>query len=149
MFVLIGIVVTMVMVFGGFISHGGNMGVIFGALPTEAMVIGGAAVGSFITGNSGSIMKKAGKGMGKSLKGSKWKSEDYNDLLCLLFMLSQLIKTKGVIALEAHIENPEESKILQLLSIDLIFKNASRPFILGIIISIITRSISEYCFLNN
>ncbi len=111
MLVLLGIIVTLGMVFGGFISHGGNMDVIIGALPTEAMVIGGAAIGSFITGNGGSIMKKAGKGLGHALKGPKWKSDDYKDLLCLLFMISKLIKTKGVIALEAHIENPEESKI--------------------------------------
>ena len=111
MLILLGIVVTLGMVFGGFISHGGNMDVIIGALPTEAMVIGGAAIGSFITGNGGAIMKKAGKGMGHAFKGPKWKSDDYKDLLCLLFMISKLIKTKGVIALEAHIENPEESKI--------------------------------------
>ena len=111
MFILIGIVVTLRMVFGGFISHGGNMAVIFGALPTEAIVIGGAAIGSFITDNGGSIMKRAGKGLGKAMKDAKWKADDYKDLLCLLFMLSKLIKTKGVIALEAHIEDPQESKI--------------------------------------
>lgn len=111
MLVIVGIVVTMGLVFGGFISHGGNMAVIIGALPTEAMVIGGAAIGSFITGNGGAVIKKAGKGLGKVVKGSKWKSDDYKDLLCLLFMISKLIKTKGVIALEAHIENPTESKI--------------------------------------
>lgn len=111
MLVIIGIVVTMGLVFGGFISHGGNMGVIIGALPTEAMVIGGSALGSFITANGGSVIKKAGKGLGKVVKGPSWKADDYKDLLCLLYMMAKLIKTKGVIALEAHIENPHESKI--------------------------------------
>lgn len=111
MLVIIGIVLTMGMVFGGFIIHGGSMEVILHALPTEAMVIGGAAIGSFITGNGGAIIKKAGSGLGKVFKGPKWKAADYNDLLCLLFMLSKLIKTKGVIALEAHIEDADESKI--------------------------------------
>lgn len=111
MLVKLGIVVTMGMVFGGFISHGGNMGVIIGALPTEAMVIGGAAIGSFITGNGGAIMKKAGSGLEKDVKGPSWKKDDYKDVLYHLFMISKLIKTKGVIALEAHIENPHESKI--------------------------------------
>ena len=97
MLVILGIVVTMGMVFGGFISHSGNMGVIIGALPTEAMVIGGAAIGSFITGNGGAIMKKAGSGLGKVVKGPAWKKDDYKDVLCLLFMISKLIKTKGVI----------------------------------------------------
>ncbi|MBT6033395.1 MAG: flagellar motor stator protein MotA [Kordiimonadaceae bacterium] len=111
MFILLGIVVTLGMVFGGFISHGGNMAVIIGALPTEAMVIGGAAIGSFITGNGSSIMKKAGKGLGHAIKGPKWKGEDYNDLLTLLYMVCKLVKTKGPMALETHIEDPHESKI--------------------------------------
>lgn len=111
MLIIVGLVLTLGMVFGGYVIHGGSMGVIFAALPTEAMVIGGAALGSFIVGNGGSIMKKAGKGIGHAFKGPKWKADDYKDLLCLLFMISKLIKTKGVIALEAHIENPEESKI--------------------------------------
>lgn len=111
MLIFIGIVVTLVLVFGGFLLSGGNMDPILHALPYEGMMIGGAGLGSFLAGNGGSVVKKAGSGIGKAFKGSKWKTEDYKDLLCLLFMIAKLIKTKGVIALEAHIENPEESKI--------------------------------------
>jgi chemotaxis protein MotA len=111
MLMIVGIVVTLGMVFGGFILAGVNMDVIWHALPIEGMVIGGAAVGSFVVGNGASTLKKAVQGMGKAFKGQKWKAEDYKDLLCLLFMISKLIKTKGVIALEVHIENPHESKI--------------------------------------
>ena len=56
-------------------------------------------------------MKKAGSGLGKVLKRPAWKKDDYKDMLCLLFMFSKLFKNKGVIALEAHIENLHESKI--------------------------------------
>lgn len=111
MLVIGGMLVTMGLVFGGFIWSGGAMGPIFHALPYEGMMIVGAGIGSFMTGNGGRVLKKAGAGFVKSMKGPKWKSEDYSDLLCLLFMLSKLIKTKGVIALEAHIEDPHESKI--------------------------------------
>lgn len=111
MLIIIGIVVTLGMVFGGYIISGGTMGPILHALPLEGMMIGGAGLGSFLTGNGGSILKKAGSGFAKAFKGPKWKAEDYKDVLCLLFMISKLIKTKGVIALEAHIENPAESKI--------------------------------------
>ena len=111
MLIIVGILVTFGMVFGGFLLSGGSMEPIFHALPFEGMMIGGAGLGSFLTGNGGSTLKKAGSGFGKAMKGSKWKAEDYKDLLVLLFMISKLIKTKGVIALEAHIENPHESKI--------------------------------------
>ncbi|MCC3860590.1 flagellar motor stator protein MotA [Pseudemcibacter aquimaris] len=111
MLIIVGILVTLGMVFGGYILAGGAMEPILYALPIEGMMIGGAGLGSFLTGNGGSILKKAGSGLGKAFKGPKWNADDYKDILCLLFMISKLIKTKGVIALEAHIENPQESKI--------------------------------------
>lgn len=113
MLIIVGIIVTLVLVFGGFIISGGNIGVVLHALPIEGMVIGGAALGSFLVSNGGSILKKGLKGFGHAVKGAKWKADDYKDILCLLFLLTKLIKTKGVIALEAHVENPEESKIFQ------------------------------------
>ncbi|NOZ65435.1 MAG: flagellar motor stator protein MotA [Alphaproteobacteria bacterium] len=111
MLVIVGIIFTMVMVFGGYVLAGGKMAPVLKALPLEGMIIGGAAVGSYMVSNGGGIAKKGLKGLGHALKGPKWKSQDYTDLLCLMFLLTKLIKTKGVIALEAHIENPEESKI--------------------------------------
>lgn len=113
MFQIIGIVIIFVMVFGGFILAGGHMSVILKALPFELMMIGGAALGAFLIGNSMTVIKATGGGFGKIFKGPKWKSNDYKDLLCLLFLLTRLMKTKGVIALEAHIETPGESNIFQ------------------------------------
>lgn len=113
MFQIIGIVVIFVMVFGGFILAGGHMSVILAALPFELMMIGGAALGAFLIGNSMTVIKATGGGFGKIFAGPKWKSNDYKDLLCLLFLLTRLMKTKGVIALEAHIETPGESNIFQ------------------------------------
>ncbi|NOZ43130.1 MAG: flagellar motor stator protein MotA [Alphaproteobacteria bacterium] len=113
MLIIVGIIVTIVLVFGGFIMSGGNIGVVLHALPIEGMVIGGAGIGSFMVSNTSNILKKGLKGVGHAVKGSKWKAADYKDLLCLLFLLTKLIKTKGVIALETHVENPEESKIFQ------------------------------------
>ncbi len=111
MLVVVGIVLTMCMVFGGYVLAGGKMAPVLKALPLEGMIIGGAAVGSYLVSNGGGVAKKGMKGLGHAFKGPKWKPQDYMDLLCLMFLLTKLIKTKGVIALEAHIENPEESKI--------------------------------------
>jgi len=49
--------------------------------------------------------------MSKIFGGPKWKSSDYRDLLSLLFLLTKTMKSKGVIALESHIENPHDSTL--------------------------------------
>ncbi|MDB5470857.1 MAG: motA, partial [Caulobacter sp.] len=56
-------------------------------------------------------IKCAMSGMGSVFKGPKWKAGDYRDLLSLLFLLTKTMKSKGVIALESHIEKPGESTI--------------------------------------
>src|SRR5690606_7285782 len=48
-----------------------------------------------------------------AVKGTHWKKEDYRDLLLLLYTLCKLMKTKGMVAVEQHIERPEESEIFR------------------------------------
>src|ERR1700761_8889668 len=111
MFQIIGILVLFGMVFGSYLMSGGNMGVILKELPHELMCIFGAAIGAFLTANSMTTIKATGGGFGKVFAGPKWKTSDYRDLLSLLFLLTKTMKSKGVIALESHIENPHESNI--------------------------------------
>lgn len=111
MFQIIGLVLLFGLVFGSFIISGGNMAVILHALPHEMMAIGGAGVASFLIANSMPVIKGTGGGVAKAFAGPKWKAADYRDLLSLLFLLTKTMKTKGVIALESHIENPKESSI--------------------------------------
>jgi chemotaxis protein MotA len=111
MFQIIGIVLLFALVFGSFIISGGNVGVIVKALPHELMCIGGAGVASFLIANSMPVIKATGGAFGKAFSGPKWKATDYRDLLSLLFLLTKTMKSKGVIALESHIENPMESAI--------------------------------------
>jgi len=111
MFQIIGIVVLFATVFGSFIISGGKMAVILSALPHELMAIGGAGVAAFLISNSMTVIKGAGGGVAKAFAGPKWKPADYRDLLSLLFLLTKTMKSKGVIALESHIEKPAESTI--------------------------------------
>lgn len=113
MFQIIGIVLLFAMVFGSYILAGGKMGVILHSLPYELMAILGAAVAAFLIGNSVTTIKATLGGFGKVFAGSKWKRQDYKDLLSLLFQLTKTMKSKGVIALESHIEKPAESTIFQ------------------------------------
>ena len=110
---IIGIVIVFAMVFGSYILAGGKFGIIIHAAPFEFMAIGGAAVGAFMIANKGNVIKAAMKDVGKSFKGPKWKAQDYKDILALLFSILKLVRTKGMVALEQHIENPEQSAIFQ------------------------------------
>ena len=108
-----GLVVLFVCVFGGFIMSGGSLGVVIEAVPHEVLTIGGAATAALLIGGSMYTLKKMGGDISKIISGPKWKPSDYRDLLCLLYLLTKTMKTKGLIALEAHIERPEESSIFK------------------------------------
>ena len=107
---ILGIAITLSMVFGGYLIAGGKLSIILYSLPYEMMMIGGAAVGAFIVANSFSTIKHTGGDIVKVFTGPRWKKKDYQDLLCLMFALVRTAKESPV-AIEQHIENPEESSI--------------------------------------
>jgi len=111
MFAVIGIVVLVVMVFGGFAFTGGDLGPVLHALPHEMLIIGGAAVGSLIIGNSGADLKALGGGFGKVFKGAKYKKQDFLDCIFLVSKLMKMLRVEGPVALEPHIEDPASSAV--------------------------------------
>ena len=112
MFGIIGIVLTFAMVFGGYILAGGKMAVITHSLPFEMMMIGGAAVGSYLLSNDGATLKHMVPGILRAFKGPRWHEADNTQMLCLLFQLLKLARSNPV-ALEEHVENPHGSAIFQ------------------------------------
>ncbi|HWA48823.1 MAG TPA: flagellar motor stator protein MotA [Dongiaceae bacterium] len=113
MFPIIGLVVVLGAIFGIFLAEGGSFEVLAEAAPMEFLMIFGSATGALVIGQDMSVLKGIAGGMGQIFAGPKWKKQDYEDLLALLFQLTKLMKTKGVVALEAHIEKPDESTIFQ------------------------------------
>ena len=111
MFAGIGIIVVLVMVFGAFVFSGGSIGVILHALPVELTVIGGAAIGSTIVGNSGADLKALLGGFGKAFKGPKYNKKDFLDVIFLVSKLMKMLRTDGPVAVEPHIEDPKSSAI--------------------------------------
>lgn len=112
MFGIIGIALTFAMVFGGYVLAGGKMGVITHSLPFEMMMIGGAAVGSFLLSNDGAVIKHTLPGIMRAFKGARWHEADNTQVLCLLFQLLKLARANPV-ELEEHVENPQGSAIFQ------------------------------------
>ncbi|MDB5478624.1 MAG: flagellar motor stator protein MotA [Alphaproteobacteria bacterium] len=92
------------------------MGVLIHAAPHEMLTIGGAAVGAFLISNSKTGLKHAGHAVKLVFKGEHFKKDDYKELLLLLFALTKLMKTKGMVAIEQHIEKPEDSEIFRQYS---------------------------------
>ncbi len=109
--ILIGLVVTLGCVLGGFMAMGGHLRVLI--QPYEAIVICGAALGTFIVANSMKTVKDTGKGIVEALKGSVPKEQDYLETLGVLHALMRELRSKSRSEVEAHIDNAEESAIFQ------------------------------------
>ena len=110
MFFLIGFLVVIGSVVGSYSVHG-DLGVLF--QPLELVIIFGAAVGAFIISNPKSVLGSTLKQMGRVFKGPPHPKAHYVELLVLMYSIFRLSKAKGMLALEAHIENPTESQLFQ------------------------------------
>ena len=113
MFPAIGLVILLVMVFGGFTITGGALGPVMEAIPHEMLIIGGAAIGALVIGNSMKELKALGGGVAKVFKGPTYKKQDFLDVIFLVSRLMKLLRTDGPIALEPHVEDPANSAIFQ------------------------------------
>jgi len=111
MFAAIGLIVLLVMVFGGFAFTGGQLGPVMESIPHEMIIIGGAALGATIAGNSMKELKQFGGGIGKIFKGPKYKKQDYLDAIFLVSTLMKMLRTDGPVAVEPHIEDPKSSTV--------------------------------------
>ena len=108
MLIIVGSVVVLLCVFGAYSVHG-DLAVLW--QPLEFVIILGAAVGAFITGNTKANIKQTIKGLKRALKGPAYKKADYLELLSVLYQIFKLAKTKGMLTLEQHVEKPDESAL--------------------------------------
>ena len=113
MFVIIGFLVSMACIFGVYIFHGGNIGVILTALPFELITILGAAMGAFFMNNQMKVVKASAKGLGACFKGSKYTKSRYMELLALQYDILQKARKEGLMAIEQDVENPDQSPIFK------------------------------------
>lgn len=109
MFFFIGLLVVIGSVLGGYMPHG-DIRVLF--QPLEVLIILGSAIGGFIISNPKPVLVAALKHFVRVMKGPPYQKKDYLELLTLLYSMFKLAKSKGALALEAHIENPKDSSII-------------------------------------
>ncbi|MEQ8166650.1 MAG: flagellar motor stator protein MotA [Alphaproteobacteria bacterium] len=109
MFVIIGAIIVASCVIGGYLGVGGHLDILW--QPFEVVIICGAALGAFIIANPLPVIKRCFGAVGTLLKGSPYDKAAYLELLSLLYMVFKLAKSKGPLALEPHVENPDESEL--------------------------------------
>jgi chemotaxis protein MotA len=109
MLLIVGIVVVLASVVGGYTMAGGALMLL--NQPSEFVTIGGCAIGSLLISTSPRVLMQLVKQV-MGLLGSGLKQADFNDLLAMLYQLFRLIQQTGVMALEPHFDNPQTSSIL-------------------------------------
>jgi chemotaxis protein MotA len=109
MFVIVGYIVVLAAVFGGFVMAGGHVASLF--QPVELIMIGGSALGAFFVANSPKTVKATLKALPSLLKGSKFNKALYIDLLSMLYEILAKVRKEGLMSIESDVENPEASPI--------------------------------------
>lgn len=109
----IGLVLAVACTLGGYVGAGGHLSVLADAAPLEIVIMGGTAAGGFIIANPRPVKRGVKRAMALLFKKPKFTKSSYIELLSLMYQMFKLAKTKGMLALEAHIEKPEESAIFQ------------------------------------
>ncbi len=113
MFVIVGWIIALACVFGVYIVHGGNIGVILKALPFELITIFGAAGGAFLANNQMKVVKSSIAGVGRCFKGGKFSKARYMELLALLYDILQKARKEGLMSIEKDVEDPHSSPLFQ------------------------------------
>ena len=108
---IVGVLTVFACVFGGYAAMGGHLEVLW--QPFEFVIILGAAFGAYIIANSGAVLKQTAAMFGSLFKGPKYNKAAYVELLGMQFSLYKLVQSKGILALEQHIENPRESTLFK------------------------------------
>ncbi|GLR11056.1 flagellar motor stator protein MotA [Mixta theicola] len=109
MLVILGYILVVGSVLGGYMMVGGHLGALY--QPSELIIIGGAGIGAFVVGNNGKAIKATLKALPLLFRGSKYNKALYMDLMALLYRLMAKSRQQGMMSLERDIENPKESEI--------------------------------------
>lgn len=111
MLVLVGYLLVVGSVLGGYALAGGHMGALF--QPLELLIIGGAAIGSFVVSNNAKVLKAVVRALPGLVKGSKYTKARYMELMALLYDLLSKARKEGLMSIERDVEAPADSAVFQ------------------------------------
>ncbi len=108
---IIGIITVIVCTLASYAIMGGHLEVLW--QPFEGVIILGSGIGAYVISNPPAVLKRTLKQLPLIFNKPKYNKQTYVDALSLLYQVFKLAKTKGMLALESHIENPHDSSIFQ------------------------------------
>lgn len=126
MFAIIGILVVLGAVIGGFLMEHGPIRVLI--QPSEAIIIGGAALGTLLVANPLHTLKSVVGGVLQVIKGSKFSKKRYLDSLKMMYDIFNRIRREGPNSVEGDIEAPEKSKFFSAFP-DFVKDHHARDFV--------------------
>jgi chemotaxis protein MotA len=109
MFIIIGSIIVLASVIGGYLMEHGNLSVLF--QPAELVIIGGASIGALVIASPLKVIINIIKSIVKALTGKSYSKADYMDSLLMLSEIFSKIRKEGLVSIEADVDSPEESKI--------------------------------------
>jgi chemotaxis protein MotA len=109
--IIIGLVITLACMLGGFVAMGGHVAVIW--QPWEYVIICGAALGTFVVANPVKTIKDCGKGLIEAFMNAAPTRRDYLEVLGVLHALMRELRGPSRRELESHIESPADSSLFQ------------------------------------
>lgn len=105
----LGFIVVFASVIIGYTMHAGDLSLLW--QPNEVVIIVGAGIGSILIGNPLSIVIKTLKACKHLVMDKPYNKKDYLELLLFSFNSFKIMKSKGMLEIEAHIENSDESEL--------------------------------------
>ncbi|MFH4618947.1 flagellar motor stator protein MotA [Vibrio furnissii] len=105
----LGAIIVLMCVFGGYVWAGGSLTAIW--QPAEFLIIAGAALGSLIIGNPPQVLKEMRRQLRMMLSQPKNEQAYYMELIAVLQVLLETVRSGGFKSLDKHIESPDQSPI--------------------------------------
>ena len=111
MFAIIGIVIVIGAVIGGFLMEKGHIAVL--VQPAELLILVGAAAGTLLIANPMHIIKGVLGGLMGVLKGSHFTKARYLSTLKMMYQFLNKVRKEGLLSVEMDVEKPKESSIFK------------------------------------
>jgi len=109
MLIIVGYIVVLGAVFGGFALGGGHLAAMF--QPAELVMIAGSAIGAFIVGNSNKAIKATLKALPAIFRSSKYTKALYMELMALFYEILAKVRKEGLMSIEADVDEPKKSPL--------------------------------------
>ncbi|ENN90178.1 flagellar motor stator protein MotA [Bartonella bovis] len=109
--VIIGLVLTLGCIIGGYMAMGGHLNVL--VQPWEFVIILGSAIGTFIISTPFNVIKDTMKATLEAITDAVPKQKDFLATLGLLYVLMREMRSKSRSEMEGHVDNPKESLLFQ------------------------------------